>query len=310
MPPKVMCSHMAQPSNDNAPGNSSVMQTSTSANPVPPDLDPDLSLDPDPNDSNASSMCNTPVPDMGAPALDLLITSGALNMSSSPPSLEEHVFNMELRFNEKFDGINDRFNKLERLIMDMSTTLDMLMQKVLNEKSQASLNSAEVANVLRPSQNNSNVPPHIQPSAKGKAPEVARPATSFPRTNPQHDLVNSSGAASGVVTLMKPSMSRFENQVGRNQELPHVRPTSVVNVSDKSLEITKPLDPPEKEGQIRKAPQSTKSPASLDRPIGAIFECLIGSKSIRKCWVRANRALRGLGGPKAPRGLRAQGDKP
>ena len=26
------------------------------------------------------------------------------------------------------------------------------------------------------------------------------------------------------------------------------------------------------------APQSTKSPASLDRPIGAIFECLIGSK--------------------------------
>src|SRR5260221_428511 len=31
---------------------------------------------------------------------------------------------------------------------------------------------------------------------------------------------------------------------------------------------------------------------------------------IRKCWVRANRALRGLGGPKAPRGLRAQGDKP
>ncbi len=31
---------------------------------------------------------------------------------------------------------------------------------------------------------------------------------------------------------------------------------------------------------------------------------------IRKCWVRANRALRALGGPKAPRGLRAQGDKP
>src|SRR5258707_13966124 len=27
-----------------------------------------------------------------------------------------------------------------------------------------------------------------------------------------------------------------------------------------------------------KTPQSTKSPASLDRPIGAIFECLIGSK--------------------------------
>src|SRR5258707_409773 len=26
------------------------------------------------------------------------------------------------------------------------------------------------------------------------------------------------------------------------------------------------------------APQSTESPASLDRPIGAIFECLIGSK--------------------------------
>src|SRR5260221_6150259 len=25
-------------------------------------------------------------------------------------------------------------------------------------------------------------------------------------------------------------------------------------------------------------PQSTESPASLDRPIGAIFECLIGSK--------------------------------
>ena len=33
-------------------------------------------------------------------------------------------------------------------------------------------------------------------------------------------------------------------------------------------------------------------------------------KCIRKHWVRANRALRGLGGPKAPRGLRAQGDKP
>src|SRR5258707_15491589 len=27
-----------------------------------------------------------------------------------------------------------------------------------------------------------------------------------------------------------------------------------------------------------RAPQSTESPASLDRPIGAIFECLIGSK--------------------------------
>src|SRR5260221_10766005 len=26
------------------------------------------------------------------------------------------------------------------------------------------------------------------------------------------------------------------------------------------------------------SPQSTESPASLDRPIGAIFECLIGSK--------------------------------
>src|SRR5260221_7465792 len=31
--------------------------------------------------------------------------------------------------------------------------------------------------------------------------------------------------------------------------------------------------------------------------------------NIRKCWVGAIRALRGLGGPKAPRGLRAQGDK-
>src|SRR6266436_2312281 len=31
---------------------------------------------------------------------------------------------------------------------------------------------------------------------------------------------------------------------------------------------------------------------------------------IRKCWVRGNRALRGLGGLKAPRGLRAQRDKP
>src|SRR5258708_30660793 len=31
---------------------------------------------------------------------------------------------------------------------------------------------------------------------------------------------------------------------------------------------------------------------------------------IRKCWVRGNRALRALGGLKAPRGLRAQGDKP
>ena len=38
---------------------------------------------------------------------------------------------------------------------------------------------------------------------------------------------------------------------------------------------------------------------------------LIGKfRCIRKHWVRANRALRGLGGPKAPRGLRAQGDKP
>ena len=30
------------------------------------------------------------------------------------------------------------------------------------------------------------------------------------------------------------------------------------------------------------------------------------ASNIRKCWVRANRALRGLDGPKAPRGLRAQ----
>src|SRR5258708_34957336 len=29
---------------------------------------------------------------------------------------------------------------------------------------------------------------------------------------------------------------------------------------------------------LRLTPQSTESPASLDRPIGAIFECLIGSK--------------------------------
>ena len=31
-------------------------------------------------------------------------------------------------------------------------------------------------------------------------------------------------------------------------------------------------------GLIEISPQSTESPASLDRPIGAIFQCLIGSK--------------------------------
>ncbi len=35
-----------------------------------------------------------------------------------------------------------------------------------------------------------------------------------------------------------------------------------------------------------------------------------GVTCIRKHWVRANRALRGLDGPKAPRGLRAWRDKP
>src|SRR5258708_231313 len=33
-----------------------------------------------------------------------------------------------------------------------------------------------------------------------------------------------------------------------------------------------------RDGSIIVSPQSTESPASLDRPIGAIFECLIGSK--------------------------------
>src|SRR5260370_33255747 len=34
------------------------------------------------------------------------------------------------------------------------------------------------------------------------------------------------------------------------------------------------------------------------------------TRYIRKHWVRGNRALRALGGLKAPRGLRAQGGKP
>src|SRR5260221_674710 len=36
--------------------------------------------------------------------------------------------------------------------------------------------------------------------------------------------------------------------------------------------------PPSSSGCLFQPPQSTESPASLDRPIGAIFECLIGSK--------------------------------
>ncbi len=47
--------------------------------------------------------------------------------------------------------------------------------------------------------------------------------------------------------------------------------------------------------------------------LGLLVPCtqhLLQTIYIRKRWVRGNRALRALGGLNAPRGLRAQGDKP
>ncbi len=41
-----------------------------------------------------------------------------------------------------------------------------------------------------------------------------------------------------------------------------------------------------------------------------LYQKQVHMTHIRKCLVRGNRALRALGGLKAPRGLRAQGDKP